>query len=89
VPLPPDGTAPYRFSFCATSNLLSSVCQYEALKYVSFPTQVLAKSCKMVPVMLMGYAVSRRGYSTLDWLVALAVTGGALRPGRLRRTSLR
>jgi adenosine 3'-phospho 5'-phosphosulfate transporter B2 len=73
---PADATAPYRFSFCATSNLLSSVCQYEALKYVSFPTQVLAKSCKMVPVMLMGYVVSRRAYSSLDWLVAVAVTAG-------------
>lgn len=74
----PDGTPPFRYSYCATSNILSSVCQYEALKYVSFPTQVLAKSCKMVPVMCMGYAVSRRSYAPLDWLVALAVTCGVL-----------
>jgi adenosine 3'-phospho 5'-phosphosulfate transporter B2 len=73
-----DGTPPFRFSFCATSNILSSVCQYDALKYVSFPTQVLAKSCKMVPVMLMGYVVSRKSYPLLDWIVALAVTGGVL-----------
>ncbi|KAG8470925.1 hypothetical protein KFE25_009346 [Diacronema lutheri] len=73
-----DGTPPFRYSYCATSNILSSVCQYEALKYVSFPTQVLAKSCKMVPVMLMGYAVTRRAYPPLDWFVALAVTGGVL-----------
>lgn len=73
-----DSTPPFRFSYCATSNILSSVCQYEALKYVSFPTQVLAKSCKMVPVMVMGYVVSRRAYPLLDWLVALAVTCGVL-----------
>ena len=30
----------YKFSFSSVSNILSSVCQYEALKYVSFPTQV-------------------------------------------------
>lgn len=30
----------YEFSFCSISNILSSWCQYEALKYVNFPTQV-------------------------------------------------
>lgn len=30
----------YKFSFCALTNVLSAWCQYEALKYVSFPTQV-------------------------------------------------
>merc|ERR1711951_322518 len=49
----------YKFAYSSVSNILSSVSQYEALKYVSFPTQVVAKSCKMVPVMLMGYLVSR------------------------------
>ena len=30
----------HEFSFCSLSNILSSWCQYEALKYVNFPTQV-------------------------------------------------
>ena len=30
----------FLFSFCSFSNVLSSWCQYEALKYVNFPTQV-------------------------------------------------
>ena len=34
------GTPLYKFSFSSVSNILSSVCQYEALKFVSFPTQV-------------------------------------------------
>lgn len=33
----------YKFSFTSLSNVLSSWCQLEALKYVSFPTQVLGK----------------------------------------------
>ena len=32
----------FKYSFCSFSNILSSWCQYEALKYISFPTQVLA-----------------------------------------------
>lgn len=73
-----DSTPPFRFSLCATSNILSSVCQYEALKFVSFPTQVLAKSCKMLPVMLMGYVVGRKRYPLSDWLVAVVVTAGVV-----------
>ena len=72
------GTPLYKFSFSSVSNIMSSVCQYEALKYVSFPTQVLAKSCKMVPVMLMGYVVSRRVHTAFEYLVALAVTCGVM-----------
>lgn len=30
----------YRFSFTSLSNICSSWCQYEALRFVSFPTQV-------------------------------------------------
>lgn len=30
----------YKYSYCTVSNIISSWCQYEALKYVSFPTQV-------------------------------------------------
>lgn len=31
----------YKYSFCSVSNIASSVCQYEALKFVSFPTQAV------------------------------------------------
>jgi len=41
----PKHKAPlYKYSFCSFSNIMSSWCQYEALKFVSFPTQVLAKA---------------------------------------------
>ena len=75
---PTDEVPLYKFSFASVSNIFSSVSQYEALKYVSFPTQVLAKSCKMVPVMLMGYLVSQRTYKPFEYLVAVAVTAGAM-----------
>ena len=46
--------APYHYYAPASlSNSISSWAQYEALKYVSFPTQVLSKSCKVIPVMLV------------------------------------
>lgn len=33
----------YKYSYCSFSNIMSSWCQYEALKFVSFPTQVQHK----------------------------------------------
>lgn len=41
----------WEYSFPSVANMLSSWCQYEALKYVSFPTQTLSKAFKVVPVM--------------------------------------
>ena len=34
------------------------------------PNQVVAKSCKMVPVMLMGYVVSGRRYTCIEYAMA-------------------
>lgn len=44
----------YSYAPSSISNTISSWAQYEALKHVSFPTQVLSKSCKVIPVMLVG-----------------------------------
>lgn len=42
---PPNTQAPlYEYSFPSVSNMLSSWCQYEALSYVTFPTQVCYRS---------------------------------------------
>jgi adenosine 3'-phospho 5'-phosphosulfate transporter B2 len=43
----------YYYAPSSLSNTLSSWAQYEALKYLSFPIQVLSKSCKVIPVMLV------------------------------------
>ena len=45
------------------SQLLAMAASNEALRYVSFPTQVLGKSCKMVPVMAGGILLGGKKYS--------------------------
>uniref|UniRef100_A0A1I8FAP9 Adenosine 3'-phospho 5'-phosphosulfate transporter 1 n=1 Tax=Macrostomum lignano TaxID=282301 RepID=A0A1I8FAP9_9PLAT len=40
------GAPAFEYTWSSLSNVLSSWCQYEALLYVSFPTQVLAKACQ-------------------------------------------
>jgi len=66
----------WKYFAISLSNVASTSCQYEALRWVSFPVQVLGKSFKMMPVMLMGIAVSGKSYKLRDWMVALAVTVG-------------
>ncbi|KAI6659146.1 Adenosine 3'-phospho 5'-phosphosulfate transporter 1-like [Oopsacas minuta] len=66
----------YQFSFTSISNTLSSWCQYEALKFVSFPTLVLSKTCKSIPVMLMGKIISNKTYPYYEYAFALILSLG-------------
>jgi len=69
---------PFLYSFCAMSNVLSSWFQYEALKFITFPMQVLAKSCKIVATMGMGYFMNAKTYSVGQILTALTITVGLI-----------
>ncbi|XP_025053625.1 adenosine 3'-phospho 5'-phosphosulfate transporter 1 isoform X1 [Alligator sinensis] len=73
---PRHGAPMFKYSFASLSNILSSWCQYEALKYISFPTQVLAKASKVIPVMLMGKLVSRKSYEYWEYLTAALISVG-------------
>ena len=44
----------YTYAAVSLSNVVATTCQYEALKYVTFPLQTLGKTAKMIPVMLWG-----------------------------------
>lgn len=66
----------YEYVFCSISNILSSWCQLEALKFVNFPTQVISKSCKIIPVMLMSKILLHKRYQSFDYLCALMLSVG-------------
>merc|ERR1712088_569545 len=66
----------YKYSYCSFSNIMSSWCQYEALKFISFPTQVLAKASKIIPVMAMGWLISRKTYEKYEYVVAMLISSG-------------
>ncbi|CAA0832939.1 UDP-galactose/UDP-glucose transporter 5B [Striga hermonthica] len=72
-----DPVAPiYKYGAVSVSNILTTTCQYEALKYVSFPVQTLAKCAKMIPVMIWGTFIMQKKYTGRDYLFALFVTLG-------------
>ncbi|KXZ52167.1 hypothetical protein GPECTOR_10g796 [Gonium pectorale] len=58
------------------SNVVATTCQYEALKYVSFPVQTLGKCAKMLPVMIWGIIMMHKKYKAADWGLALMITMG-------------
>lgn len=66
----------YQFSPCSISNIISSWAQYECLKYVSFPTQTLFKSSKVIPVMLVGKFLQGKTYPWIEYAEALGITAG-------------
>ncbi|KAH8918771.1 UAA-domain-containing protein [Atractiella rhizophila] len=68
----------YAYFLVSIFNFLSTTCQYEALKHVSFTTQSLAKTVKMVPVLVVGKCVYGKSHKTREWIGAsLVVLGGA------------
>ncbi|XP_072960019.1 UDP-galactose/UDP-glucose transporter 5-like [Typha angustifolia] len=72
-----DPVAPiYKYCAISISNILTTTCQYEALKYVSFPVQTLAKCAKMIPVMVWGTLIMQKRYHGKDYLFAVLVTVG-------------
>jgi len=64
------------FAPCSISNSFSSFAQYQALRYISFPLQTLAKSAKVIPVMLMGKVLNKKTYSSQEYMEALLVSIG-------------
>eukprot|EP00522_Entomoneis_paludosa_P015588 CAMPEP_0172446722 /NCGR_PEP_ID=MMETSP1065-20121228/6263_1 /TAXON_ID=265537 /ORGANISM="Amphiprora paludosa, Strain CCMP125" /LENGTH=552 /DNA_ID=CAMNT_0013197911 /DNA_START=171 /DNA_END=1829 /DNA_ORIENTATION=+ len=67
-----------RFLILGLMSLGSTFCAIRALRYVIFPIQVLARSCKPVPVMLIGALLGKK-YDRQKYLnVMLIVLGVAL-----------
>jgi len=58
------------------SQMLAMAASNEALRFVSYPTQVLGKSCKMVPVMAGGILLGGKRYSASEYAQVVLVTLG-------------
>jgi solute carrier family 35 (UDP-galactose transporter), member B1 len=67
-------TALFAFtSFCYVAAMFTS---NAALLYVSYPTQVLAKSCKPIPVLIAGLLIAKKKYPLSKYLLVLFICGG-------------
>ncbi|CAN8068119.1 unnamed protein product [Agarophyton chilense] len=66
----------YKYLMISVSNVIATSCQYEALKWVTLPTQTLAKCAKMIPVMIWGTFMSGKRYGPVEYAVAVFVALG-------------
>ena len=56
--------------------VLSQGVSNDANNHMSYPTKLLFKASKLVPIMLVGRFVFRRRYHALEWLATLLLVGG-------------
>ncbi|KAN0087757.1 UAA transporter family domain containing protein [Tylopilus felleus] len=61
---------------CSTFIAFAAPFGFAALSYITYPTMVLGKSCKLVPVMLMNFLLYRRKFAPHKYLVVALVTTG-------------
>lgn len=66
----------WKYLVVSFSNMLSTWCQYESLRYVSLILQTMAKTFKMLPVMLVGMVISRKRHSLREVCVVTLLTLG-------------
>merc|ERR1719321_1061263 len=60
------------------TNVAATWFQYASLWYVTFPTQMLFKSLKLVPVLICGQVFMKRSAPIREWADALLITVGVL-----------
>merc|ERR1719160_1703099 len=60
------------------TNVAATWFQYASLWYVTFPTQMLFKSLKLVPVLICGQIFMKRSAPIREWVDALLITVGVV-----------
>lgn len=64
--------------YCVTGLIyfLAMICSNLALQFISYPTQVIAKSCKPIPVMIFGVLLGKKSYSYKKYIfIGMIVIG--------------
>ena len=65
-----------RYIQCAFFITFAAPFGFAALSHISYPAMVLAKSCKLVPVMVMNVLLYRRAFAKHKYVVVALVTAG-------------
>jgi adenosine 3'-phospho 5'-phosphosulfate transporter B2 len=74
--LTPTGPPLFQYGIISYANCMSTWFQYESLLYISFPVQVIAKSVKTIPVMIVGKFVSGKTYPFRQYILMFIMAMG-------------
>ncbi|KAG0269647.1 UDP-galactose transporter [Linnemannia exigua] len=72
----PSRSLLFKYMQVALIGVIASPFSYAALKHIDYPTMILTKSCKLVPVMLMNILLYRRKFPTYKYICVALVTIG-------------
>ncbi|ORY82122.1 UAA transporter [Protomyces lactucae-debilis] len=72
----PSVSAFWHFAAISITSSLASPFGYASLRYIDYPTQILGKSCKLLPVMALGVIVYGQKFPAHKYAVVLLVTIG-------------
>lgn len=67
----------YKYAIALTY-LLAMISSQMALKWVSYPAQVLAKSAKPIPVLVMGVLLGNKSYHVARYFMVLSIVAGVV-----------
>ena len=65
-----------KFAILATTQSLAMLCSYKAIYYVSYPTQVIAKCCKPIPILVISLILGSSSYSKSRIISVVLITIG-------------
>jgi UDP-galactose transporter B1 len=68
----------HRYAIIGFSYVGAMFLSQKSLQFINFPTQVIVKSCKMVPVMVAGALIHKKKYSLADYTRVSMVTLGII-----------
>ncbi|XP_052805276.1 solute carrier family 35 member B1-like isoform X2 [Mya arenaria] len=71
-----DSTPQKMFSACSMTYLGAMLASNQSLQYISYPTQVLGKSVKPIPVMILGILLAKKRYPAAKFLFILMICMG-------------
>lgn len=74
--IPKKGAPSYRFAITAFTQVVALFCSFSALQHVDFPSQTLAKSCKPIPIIVIGYLFYGKRYPWKKLIVVAAIVFG-------------
>ncbi|ESO86832.1 hypothetical protein LOTGIDRAFT_128290 [Lottia gigantea] len=71
-----DATPTKYYIACSLTYLGAMLASNHALQHVSYPTQVLGKTIKPIPVMILGVLIARKRYPLVKYLFVLMIVLG-------------
>lgn len=71
-----DKTNKLYYASMSLTYLLAMVCSNMALQWVSYPTQVVGKSAKPIPVMILGVLLGKKSYTLRKYIFVFMIVLG-------------